>query len=269
VRGPAPGGAAGPPGLAHRVQRDDQEAPGRDDRPAHGRRRPALPPPRERDRPEPVLQRHDLRPPLVPHRAPAGRRDDDEQEQGQLLHAWATWSRRATSPMAVRYALLSGHPRKQLNFTLDSLHAAESALGTLRRVPRTLGRPRPRRRSSRRRPAPSTRSTRRFATTSTLPGGPGGALHGDQRLCPRGRNRGPTGRPSTPSSTPSASTSRRRRPRRRLPPGGRALAERRGRRRRPGTSPKPPTGCAAELAAAGWSMLDGKDGFELEPAKKA
>lgn len=35
-------------------------------------------------------------------------------------------------PMAVRYALLMGHPRKQLNFTLDSLHAAESALKTLR-----------------------------------------------------------------------------------------------------------------------------------------
>jgi cysteinyl-tRNA synthetase len=35
------------------------------------------------------------------------------------------------SPMAVRYALLAGHPRKQLNFTLDSLHAAESALHTL------------------------------------------------------------------------------------------------------------------------------------------
>jgi len=36
------------------------------------------------------------------------------------------------SPMAVRYALLSGHPRKQLNFTLDSLHAAESALAKLK-----------------------------------------------------------------------------------------------------------------------------------------
>jgi len=24
----------------------------------------------------------------------------------------------------------------------------------------------------------------------------------------------------------------------------------------------------AELAAAGWSMLDGKDGYSLEPAKK-
>jgi cysteinyl-tRNA synthetase len=37
------------------------------------------------------------------------------------------------SPAALRYALLSGHPRKQLNFTLDSLHAAEKALGTLRK----------------------------------------------------------------------------------------------------------------------------------------
>ena len=36
------------------------------------------------------------------------------------------------SPMAVRYTLLMGHPRKQLNFTLDSLHAAESALLSIR-----------------------------------------------------------------------------------------------------------------------------------------
>ncbi|MGA2018410.1 MAG: cysteine--tRNA ligase [Opitutaceae bacterium] len=35
------------------------------------------------------------------------------------------------SPAAVRYALLAGHPRKQLNFTLDSLHAAESAVRTI------------------------------------------------------------------------------------------------------------------------------------------
>ncbi len=42
------------------------------------------------------------------------------------------------SPMALRYALLMGHPRKQLNFTLDSLHAAESALATLRAYRATL-----------------------------------------------------------------------------------------------------------------------------------
>ena len=37
------------------------------------------------------------------------------------------------SPMAVRYALLMGHPRKQLNFMLDSLRAAESAQREIRR----------------------------------------------------------------------------------------------------------------------------------------
>jgi cysteinyl-tRNA synthetase len=36
-------------------------------------------------------------------------------------------------PAALRYALLAGHPRKQLNFTLESLSAAEKALETLRR----------------------------------------------------------------------------------------------------------------------------------------
>ena len=45
---------------------------------------------------------------------------------------------RGFSPMALRYALLMGHPRKQLNFTLDSLHAAESALATLRSYRATL-----------------------------------------------------------------------------------------------------------------------------------
>ncbi len=34
---------------------------------------------------------------------------------------------------AIRYALLAGHPRKQLNFTFDSLLAAESAVGVLER----------------------------------------------------------------------------------------------------------------------------------------
>lgn len=35
------------------------------------------------------------------------------------------------SAAALRYALLMGHPRKQLNFTLDSLHAAQKALDKL------------------------------------------------------------------------------------------------------------------------------------------
>ncbi len=46
------------------------------------------------------------------------------------------------SPMAVRYALLMGHPRKQLNFMLDSLHSAESALKTLKSFKDVLADPR-------------------------------------------------------------------------------------------------------------------------------
>ncbi|MBM3854085.1 MAG: cysteine--tRNA ligase, partial [Verrucomicrobia bacterium] len=48
------------------------------------------------------------------------------------IHTLDELTSQGYSPMAVRYALLAGHPRKQLNFTFDSLHAAESALKTLR-----------------------------------------------------------------------------------------------------------------------------------------
>ncbi|GAB5561161.1 MAG: cysteine--tRNA ligase [Synoicihabitans sp.] len=42
------------------------------------------------------------------------------------------------SPMALRYVLLAGHPRKQLNFLLGSLEAAEKALHTLRTFRATI-----------------------------------------------------------------------------------------------------------------------------------
>jgi cysteinyl-tRNA synthetase len=47
------------------------------------------------------------------------------------LYTLADLTAKGFSPMAIRYALLSGHPRKQLNFTLDSLHAATEAINTL------------------------------------------------------------------------------------------------------------------------------------------
>ena len=43
------------------------------------------------------------------------------------------------SPAALRYALLTGHPRKQLNFSLTSLCAAEKALTTMRTFREQLG----------------------------------------------------------------------------------------------------------------------------------
>jgi cysteinyl-tRNA synthetase len=48
------------------------------------------------------------------------------------LYTLADIQKMGHSPMALRYALLAGHPRKQLNFTLESVHGAEKVLGTLR-----------------------------------------------------------------------------------------------------------------------------------------
>lgn len=45
---------------------------------------------------------------------------------------------RGFSSMVVRYVLVGGHYRKQLNFTMDSLHAAQEALGKLARGERAL-----------------------------------------------------------------------------------------------------------------------------------
>jgi cysteinyl-tRNA synthetase len=42
--------------------------------------------------------------------------------------------KRRFSPVAIRYALLAGHPRKQLNFTLESLGAAVKAVAILDRA---------------------------------------------------------------------------------------------------------------------------------------
>ena len=88
VRWPGPGGAAeGRPGWHIECSAMIRKHLGETIDLHTGRRRPPVPASRERDRPEPVLQRRNFRPPLVPQRAPAGRRHDDEQEQGQLLHA--------------------------------------------------------------------------------------------------------------------------------------------------------------------------------------
>ncbi len=172
------------------------------------------------------------------------------------------------SPMAVRYALLSGHPRKQLNFTLDSLHAAESALATLRRVARESG-------------------ADAGAPGAPPPTGPFApvfrALHDDLNL------------PAALGALFTAVNA--------LPPGAGTEADRAALGaifyalgldlRAPGPAAGAPA-CPpeivalgdrrlaakkardfatadrlrAELAAAGWSVRDGKDGSVLEPAKK-
>ena len=158
--------------------------------------------------------------------------------------------------MAVRYALLSGHPRKQLNFTLDSLHAAESALATLRAYRATL-------------PATSTASHDAFGgvlqalhddlntpaafgalfTVVNRKGGEADAASFDRAMFALGLDLEAA---VATKAVPAEVT---------------ALAEKRWAAKQA----KDFAGADAlrkELAAAGWSMLDSKEGYKLEPVKK-
>ncbi|MBI5380331.1 MAG: cysteine--tRNA ligase [Opitutae bacterium] len=165
---------------------------------------------------------------------------------------------KGVSPMALRYALLAGHPRKQLNFTLDSLHAAEKALATLRAFRATLA-------------ASGSRGDEAvFAPVFA-------ALHDDLNTpAALGAlftvvNRGPAGVDAAAFDrvlfalglTLDAPVA----PKADIPAAVAALAEKRW-------AAKQAKDFAAadalrkEIAAAGWSMLDRKDGYSLEPAKK-
>ena len=160
------------------------------------------------------------------------------------------------SPMALRYALLMGHPRKQLNFTLDSLHAAESALKALRSfrasLPATGG--------------DATAFASVFAALHDELNTPGafGALFTVVNRGPQGislqafdRVLFALGLDLVTATAPSAT----------VPTEITALAAKRW-------AAKQAKDFAAadalrkELTAAGWSMLDSKTDYKLEPLKK-
>jgi cysteinyl-tRNA synthetase len=172
------------------------------------------------------------------------------------------------SPMAVRYALLSGHPRKQLNFTLDSLHAADSALKALRRFSDGLGAPETGTRGN-----PSALFDpvlRALSDDLNTPGAlgalftivnaadpaktpPGDRAAFDRVITALGFDLGAIGSPAASGGAPAAVES---------------LAVRRWEAKKAkdfATADR----LRAELAVEGWSMLDGKDDYRLEPLKKA
>jgi cysteinyl-tRNA synthetase len=161
------------------------------------------------------------------------------------------------SPMAVRYSLLAGHPRKQLNFTLDSVHAAEKALATLRAYRASL--------------APAAAVHDAFAPVITAlqddlntPAALGALFtiinrkEGQPDLASFDRAMFALGLDLTAAAAA---------PKAEIPEAVSALAEKRW-------AAKQAKDFAAadalrkELTAAGWSMLDRKDGYSLEPAKK-
>ena len=160
------------------------------------------------------------------------------------------------SPMALRYALLAGHPRKQLNFTLESLHAAESALATLRAYRATL---------------PASGATQNaFGTVIS-------ALHDDLNTpAALGALFSVVNKKEVKADassldrvlfalglkldTPAA-------PKADAPAEIKALADKRW-AAKAAKDFASADALRKEIAAAGWSMLDRKDGYSLEPAKK-
>ena len=172
------------------------------------------------------------------------------------------------SPMAVRYALLSGHPRKQLNFMLDSLHAAESALKALARFAEALR-----------------------AAAGTTPGGLSTAFEavfralGDDLNTPGALGALFTAVNSLDLGSATLadvaafekvlfalgidlSKSAVAAPASTVPAEVSQLAQRRWEAKKSKDFAVADR-LRSELATAGWSMLDGKDGFKLEPIKKA
>jgi cysteinyl-tRNA synthetase len=158
--------------------------------------------------------------------------------------------------MAVRYALLTGHPRKQLNFTLDSLHAAESALATLRSYRTTLSGEGLVRNVF----GPVITALQDDLNTPAAlgalfsiinrRGGESDPVSFDLAMRALGLE--------LHQAVPAAAE---------IPAAITALAEKRWASKQAKDFASADA-LRKDLAAAGWSMLDGKDGYKLEPLKK-
>jgi cysteinyl-tRNA synthetase len=160
------------------------------------------------------------------------------------------------SPTAVRYALLAGHPRKQLNFTLDSLHAAEKAVATLRNFRASL--------------PPSGGSPEAFASVFAAldddlntPAALGALFslvnkgHAGLDLPTFDRVLFALGLRLDALEAPKAE----------IPAAVNTLAERRWAAKQ-ARDFNAADALRAEIQAAGWQMLDRKDGYSLEPLKR-
>ena len=176
------------------------------------------------------------------------------------------------SPMAIRYALLAGHPRKQLDFTLKSLHDSTSAIQNLRALKAMLH-------EVGAKYVSGTKSLRfdpviealsddlnipaalgaLFTVRNKIIHGEGGQVTSadaaafDRATEALGLKLDPI--ESYPQNPPL------------IPTEVDALAGKRWAARQ-AKDFKTADALRKELAAAGWSMLDGKDGYKLEPLKK-
>ena len=163
---------------------------------------------------------------------------------------------RGFSPMALRYALLMGHPRKQLNFTLDSLTAAESAIMKLEMHRATLP-------LSGGDPTVLNGVIEALANDLNTPAA-FGALHSALN-----NSTGKVDRPTFDRAMYALGlkVDHVRVIKSDVPPAIIALGERRWAAKQ-AKDFVAADALRKDLTAAGWSMLDRKDGFSLEPVKK-
>jgi cysteinyl-tRNA synthetase len=179
-------------------------------------------------------------------------------------------------PLAVRYALLNGHPRRQLNFVLDSLHVSLTALDRLEHFDEQI--------RARAKPGPG-------ASPHPIHGGWGPFKPAFDSLCDDLNVPEALGHIFTVLNRPilgfeaaeainAADAFRRicsllgfefwtvRKKAKLAPPEVNAVAEKRWAARQ-ARDFKTADALRAALTASGWSMLDGKDGYKLEPLKPA
>jgi len=171
------------------------------------------------------------------------------------------------SPMALRYALLSGHPRKQLNFTLDSLHAAESAIKTLTAFRLKLLQKFPH--------TPWQQPSDKFISVYialqddlNIPAALGALFSIVNHFNPSEATASDFFAFEEIGNVFGVKLSTIVRVAEMIPDHVNALAEKRWAAKQAKDFATADT-LRKELAAAGWSMLDRKDGYSLEPAKKA
>ena len=117
-----------PARMAHRVRRDVPRAAGRGLRPAHGRIRPQVPPPRERAGPG-RRGRSRLRPALVAQRLGDGRTEKMSKSLGNFTSLTDLVEK--TDARAYRLLVLRSHYRSPIEVTPATIGDAERALARL------------------------------------------------------------------------------------------------------------------------------------------